>query len=93
MNPVLMATARPCSTKLMHHYTGPEFTYAHHWTKGDLVIYDNRSLIHSATWYDAANHDRNNVAHHSPRQPWDSLRWRGQELDCLNRLALQFCCN
>ncbi len=44
--------------KLMHHYTGPQFTYAHHWTKGDLVIYDNRSLIHSATWYDAANHDR-----------------------------------
>ena len=42
----------------MHHYTGPEFTYAHHWTKGDLVIYDNRSLIHSATWYDAEKHER-----------------------------------
>ena len=44
--------------ELMHHYTGPDFTYAHHWTKGDLVIYDNRSLIHSATWYDVANHER-----------------------------------
>lgn len=44
--------------KLMHHYTGPEFSYAHHWTKGDLVVYDNRSLIHSATWYDVNNHER-----------------------------------
>lgn len=44
--------------RLMHHYTGPQFTYAHHWTKGDLVIYDNRSLIHSATWYDVENHER-----------------------------------
>lgn len=44
--------------RLMHHYTGPDFTYAHHWTKGDLVVYDNRSLIHSATWYDAEAHER-----------------------------------
>lgn len=43
---------------LMHHYTGPDFTYAHHWAKGDLAVYDNRSLIHSATWYDAQTHDR-----------------------------------
>jgi len=44
--------------RLMHHFTGPDFTYAHHWNKGDLVIYDNRSLIHSATWYDVENHER-----------------------------------
>ena len=44
--------------RLMEHYTGPAFTYAHHWTKGDLVIYDNRCLIHSATWYDAQKHER-----------------------------------
>lgn len=44
--------------RLMHHYTGPDFTYAHHWTRGDLVIYDNRSLIHSATWYDAEKNER-----------------------------------
>ena len=44
--------------RLMHHYTGPDFTYAHHWSEGDLVIYDNRSLIHSATWYDAQKHER-----------------------------------
>jgi taurine dioxygenase len=26
--------------------------------KGDLVIYDNRTLIHAATWFDAAQHQR-----------------------------------
>ena len=44
--------------RLMHHFTGPDFTYAHQWNRGDLVVYDNRSLIHSATWYDADNHER-----------------------------------
>ncbi|GAB5467086.1 MAG: hypothetical protein Kilf2KO_01160 [Rhodospirillales bacterium] len=44
--------------RLMQHFTGPDFAYAHHWRRGDLVIYDNRSLIHSATWYDADRHER-----------------------------------
>ncbi len=39
--------------RLMTHYTAPEFTYVHEWSEGDLVIYDNRSMIHAATWYDA----------------------------------------
>jgi len=39
--------------ELMAHYTAPEFTYIHEWDAGDLVIYDNRSTIHTATWYDA----------------------------------------
>lgn len=43
---------------LMHHYTAPDFTYAHEWRAGDLTIYDNRSTIHSATWFDADNHRR-----------------------------------
>ena len=44
--------------KLMSHYTQPCFTYAHDWDADDLVIYDNRCLIHSATWYDVTAHDR-----------------------------------
>ena len=44
--------------ELMSHYTGPRFTYAHEWDEGDLVIYDNRSMIHSATWFDADIHQR-----------------------------------
>jgi taurine dioxygenase len=44
--------------ELMTHYTQPQFTYAHDWDAGDLVINDNRNLIHSATWYDAEQHSR-----------------------------------
>ena len=44
--------------KLMSHYTKPEYVYAHEWDKGDLVIYDNRTLIHAATWFDAELHQR-----------------------------------
>ena len=38
--------------------TSWRFTYTHEWTKGDLVIYDNRNLLHSGTWYDADAHIR-----------------------------------
>lgn len=44
--------------ELMAHYTKPEFVYVHEWDAGDLVIYDNRTLIHAATWFDANSHDR-----------------------------------
>lgn len=44
--------------RLMSHYTDPRFVYVHEWRAGDLVIYDNRSLIHCATWFDADRHDR-----------------------------------
>lgn len=44
--------------ELMRHYTRPEFLYVHEWKDDDLVIWDNRSLIHSATWYDAENIQR-----------------------------------
>ncbi len=44
--------------KLISHYTHRDFVYAHDWDAGDLVIYDNRCLIHSATWYDEQAHDR-----------------------------------
>ena len=38
---------------LMTHYTRPEFVYVHEWTQGDVLVWDNRCLIHTATWYDA----------------------------------------
>ena len=43
---------------LLHHMTERRFTYTHEWTRGDLVIYDNRNLLHSGTWYDADAHIR-----------------------------------
>jgi taurine dioxygenase len=44
--------------EIMTHFTQPQFTYAHEWEQGDLVVWDNRSLVHAATWYDAAKEKR-----------------------------------
>ncbi|WIM13138.1 TauD/TfdA family dioxygenase [Enhydrobacter sp.] len=44
--------------ELMSHYTRPEFVYVHEWTAGDLLVWDNRCLIHAATWYDADREQR-----------------------------------
>ncbi len=43
---------------LMAHLTQPQFVYVHEWTAGDLVIWDNRCLVHAATWFDAAKESR-----------------------------------
>ena len=31
---------------LMTHYTRPEFIYAHEWTQGDVLVWDNRTTMH-----------------------------------------------
>src|SRR5277367_2050607 len=38
--------------------TQPQFVYSHAWRAGDLVIWDNRSVLHRATAYDARAHKR-----------------------------------
>ena len=38
---------------LMSHYTERRFTYVHDWDPGDLIVYDNRCLVHSGSWHDA----------------------------------------
>ena len=43
---------------LMSHLTRPEFIYVHEWTRGDLVVWDNRCLVHAATWFDAEREAR-----------------------------------
>lgn len=44
--------------ELMAHLTRPEFIYVHEWNEGDLLVWDNRCLVHAATWFDAAVHER-----------------------------------
>ena len=44
--------------ELMAHLTRPEFVYVHEWTPGDLVVWDNRCLVHAATWFDAEHEAR-----------------------------------
>jgi alpha-ketoglutarate-dependent taurine dioxygenase len=44
---------------LLEHTTQPRFVYAHRWRKGDLVIWDNRCLLHRAVAnYEMARYPR-----------------------------------
>jgi taurine dioxygenase len=40
--------------RLFMHQERPEYLYAHKWTPGDLVIWDNRCLLHARTDFDAS---------------------------------------
>jgi taurine dioxygenase len=44
--------------ELMSHLTQPKFIYVHEWSPGDLVVWDNRCLVHAATWFDAERLER-----------------------------------
>jgi alpha-ketoglutarate-dependent 2,4-dichlorophenoxyacetate dioxygenase len=43
---------------LLDHVTRPEFCYRHEWEEGDLVVWDNRCVLHRATPYDTARFKR-----------------------------------
>ncbi|MGH7364963.1 MAG: TauD/TfdA dioxygenase family protein [Candidatus Rokuibacteriota bacterium] len=43
---------------LLDHVTQPEFVYRHEWQEGDLVVWDNRCVLHRATPYDTARYQR-----------------------------------
>lgn len=38
--------------RLLDHATEDRFVYAHHWRVGDLVVWDNASLVHKSAPYD-----------------------------------------
>jgi len=40
--------ALPLLEELLAHATAPRFQYRHEWRPGDMVIWDNRSLLHKA---------------------------------------------
>lgn len=40
------------------HLTQPRFVYSHPWQAGDIVMWDNRAVLHRATPYDAAKYKR-----------------------------------
>jgi alpha-ketoglutarate-dependent taurine dioxygenase len=45
--------------ELLDHATQPGFVYTHHWQAGDLVMWDNRCLLHRALAnYEMATHRR-----------------------------------
>jgi taurine dioxygenase len=50
--------ARALMDRLQAHVTAPRFIYRHKWRKGDLVVWDNRSVLHTATVFDYERHLR-----------------------------------
>jgi alpha-ketoglutarate-dependent 2,4-dichlorophenoxyacetate dioxygenase len=44
--------ARAFLRDLIEHATQRRFVYAHSWTVGDLVMWDNRAMMHRARRYD-----------------------------------------
>jgi alpha-ketoglutarate-dependent 2,4-dichlorophenoxyacetate dioxygenase len=44
--------------ELLAHVTQPEFCYSHPWRVGDLVIWDNRCVLHRATPFDSVREQR-----------------------------------
>jgi alpha-ketoglutarate-dependent taurine dioxygenase len=50
---------RKLLAELEAHATSPAFVYSHRWREGDLVMWDNRCLLHRAfNDYDMSNHPR-----------------------------------
>lgn len=47
-----VADGRLIILDLIEHATQPKFVHAHRWTKGDLVIWDNRCTMHRARPFD-----------------------------------------
>jgi len=47
-----VAEARMLLWDLLEHTTHPDHVYAHHWQVGDLLIWDNRCMLHRGRPYD-----------------------------------------
>ncbi|MCK7624978.1 TauD/TfdA family dioxygenase [Streptomyces sp. RS10V-4] len=48
----------PLITFLQEFAVQPRFTYRHRWQPGDIILWDNRSAMHRATYYDHVAHRR-----------------------------------
>ena len=44
--------------ELLDHVTQPQFCYHHEWQEGDLIIWDNRCVLHRATPFDTTRYKR-----------------------------------
>ena len=53
-----MEEGRALLKQLLDHVTQPQFCYRHEWQVGDLVVWDNRCVLHRATPFDTARHQR-----------------------------------
>ncbi len=52
------AEGRTLVETLMAHTAQPGFIYSHRWRKGDLVMWDNRAVLHTASLFDHTRYQR-----------------------------------
>jgi taurine dioxygenase len=43
---------------LLRHATSPSYVYSHRWSQGDLVVWDNLAILHTASPCDSSRHRR-----------------------------------
>ena len=43
---------------LARHIAQPRFVYSHRWHQGDLVMWDNRAVLHTASLFDHTRYQR-----------------------------------
>ena len=53
-----IAEGRAFIKELMDFATQPRFCHSHKWRVGDIVVWDNRCLVHRATAYDTVRYQR-----------------------------------
>ncbi len=54
INGMSVPEGRMLLAELLEHATQPRFVYRHEWQRGDLVIWDNRAVLHRGRRYDFA---------------------------------------
>jgi alpha-ketoglutarate-dependent taurine dioxygenase len=52
------AESVPLVTFLQEFSILDRYVYRHRWQAGDIVVWDNRSALHKATWYDGERYER-----------------------------------
>lgn len=50
--------SRDLLDELLRHTTSESYVYSHHWSQGDLVVWDNRATLHTASPCDSFRHRR-----------------------------------
>jgi alpha-ketoglutarate-dependent taurine dioxygenase len=53
-----VARSMPLITFLQEFSVLDRYVYRHRWQPGDIIVWDNRSALHKATWYDGEKYQR-----------------------------------
>ena len=53
-----VTSAVPAILKLLEHTVRPDRVYRHRWRVGDLVMWDNRCVLHRGRVWDSARYPR-----------------------------------